>query len=118
MKKSKNIINDKYYNVFKNGSGGSEENIFRIDFVLKDNSIISDAVKIGRVSESNYSGENTVIYEGERIIDSINRNNCKDEIEYILIVNYGYRSWCHQPERSWNRMQIYKINEDFNFNFN
>ena len=116
MKKYKEILNETFESKFWNGSGGSEENIFKIHFVLKNGDLINEAVEIGRYSGSNYSGEGTIYEKGEKIIDAIYRNNCKDEIEYIVIVNYGYRSWCHQPERSWNRMQIYKINEDFNFN--
>ena len=113
MKKYENIINESFNNIFKNGSAGFEQNMFQIDFILKNYDIIPDAVEIGRVSESNYSGEYPVIYEGEKISESIKRHNCKNDIKYILVHNWGYKQWAHQPEKHWKYCVVYIAGEDF-----
>ena len=113
MKKYENILDLSFESIYKNGSAGSQESIFEIDFVCTNGDYFPNAVNIGRVSESNYSGEETVVYKGEKILDSINRLNIKD-IEYIIVKNKGYRSWVHQPESQWNKCVIYKNGKDFN----
>ena len=113
MKKYSNILNESFENIFKNGSAGSQESVFSIDFISKDGKMISDAVNIGRCSESNYSGESTVFYAGEKVKDAIQRLNVTD-LEYIIVKNKGYRSWAHQPEITWNKCVVYQNGVDFN----
>ena len=113
MKKYPNILNESFENKFWNGSGGSEESIYKIHFITKDNKLILEAVEIGRYSGSNYSGEGTIFEKGEVISNAIKKHNIENNVEYILVENYGYRSWVHQPESQWSKMVVYKKGEDF-----
>ena len=114
MRKYENILNESFESKFWNGFGGSEESVYKIHFITKDNKLIKEAVEIGRYSGSNYAGEGTIYEKGEVIADAIKRNNLENNVEYILVENYGYRSWAHQPEITWNKCVVYQNGVDFN----
>ena len=106
-----NVLKKDFQNRYWDGSLGSDENKFQIDFVLTDDNVIKNAVQIGQYSGSNYANSSTVDYRGETIAEAIDRLDIGDKIKYIVIYNKGYSNWAGSDCESWNNLIIYRIPE-------
>lgn len=86
----------------------------RVDFILKDGSIIKGAVMPKGSSGSNYAYEETHSWQGETVLEAIYRHcaimkfgTVPGEVEFIVWTKGGYNVVEHYSQRDW-RSTIYK----------
>ena len=101
---------DRYWD----GSLGSDEDIFKIDFIFEDGEIIKNAVKMGEYSGSNYAHSSTVDVKGETIAEAIDRLNIANKLQYIAVYNKGYSNWEGSPVERWDNLTIYSLPPEVN----
>ncbi len=96
----------RYY--YHNGSMGVSKMDEKIHFVLADGSIIYDAVKQSGHTSSNYAHTQEKFWDGETVLESIDRHGVADQLQYIVQDVFDLDDWEGQKyHRSWE-MTVYK----------
>lgn len=96
----------KYY--YHNGSMGVSKLSEEVHFVLQDGSILHDAVKRSGHTSSNYAHSQTKEWEGETVLEAIDRHGVADQLQYIVQDVFDLDDWEGQEyHRSWE-IFIYK----------
>lgn len=96
----------KYY--YHNGSMGVSKLSVEVHFVLQDGSILHDAVKQSGHTSSNYAHSQTKEWEGETVLEAIDRHGVADQLQYIVQDVFDLDDWEGQEyHRSWE-IFIYK----------
>jgi len=75
------------------GSLGVTDNWQRVDLVLKDGSVIHDAVQTQGKSGSNYAYTQTQTWEGETILEAIDRHGVADSLAYVVLLAHELNDW-------------------------
>jgi hypothetical protein len=97
------------------GCMGSSDEYENVSFVLEGGTIVKDCVAQKGQSGSNYAHSTTYYYDGESILDAIDRVENPDEIQYIVIFKHDYSNWEGSPYRNDNYIIIYKVPRDKKF---
>jgi hypothetical protein len=84
----------------------------RVDFVLSDGSVITDAVEADTESGSNYAHSGTYRREGETILEAIDRHGVAESLDFIVWTEWGYNVVEHHSEDDW-RAVVYKPAKGF-----
>jgi len=100
---------------YHNGSMGVTELDERVHFILQDGSIIHEAVKQSGHTASNYAHTQTKEWEGETVLEAIDRHGVADQIQYIVQDVFDLDDWEGQTYyRSWE-IVIYKTPKGTSF---
>ena len=116
---TKDLLNHTPREHFWDGSLVGIEEWERVDFVLNDYNnpqnhiIVRDAVKCSGDSGSNYAHQGHYEWDGETILEAIDRLGMADTLLYIVISEGGYNIVEHHSQSNW-RTTIYKPAKDFN----
>ena len=102
------ILRNKYHNVCWKGTAGKEGYNYKIDFVLSNGDVISNAVIIGSYITSNYGKVPVVDKKAEKIIDAIYRLGILGQIKQIIVNRNGYRNYNNQ-RKHWTEKTIYRM---------
>jgi len=103
----------KYY--CHDGSLGVTKMDERVHFVLADGSIIHDAVEQSGHTSSNYAHTQTDEWEGETVLEAIDRHSVADQLQYIVQDVFDLDDWEGQEyHRSWG-IVIYKTPKGTSF---
>lgn len=98
------------------GSMGSSNDYENVSFILYDGTILKNCVSQEGKSGSNYAHSSTTDYDGETILEAIDREVDKpDEIRYVIIFSHDYSNWEGSDYRNKNRITIYKVPKDKKF---
>ncbi len=100
-----NILRMSFQDSYHDGSMGSDETKYKIWFVLKDNQIIENPVKIGDQFHSNYAHSESWDKPGECLAEAI--AGYEEMLKYVVVHCSGYSNWNEQEE--WNDTTIYKL---------
>lgn len=97
------------------GSMGVSEMDERVHFVLSDGTVIEDAVlQSGHVS-SNYAHSQSRSWEGESVLESIDRHGVADKLQFIVVEQYHLHDWEGQEHIKEHSFCIYKPPKDTSF---
>lgn len=100
---------------YHNGSMGESEYTEKIHFILSDGTIISDAVRQEGSESSFYAHSQSRSWEGETVLEAIDRHGVAETLQYIVQDVYNLDDWSGQEyDCSW-RLTIYKTPKDTNF---
>ena len=100
---------------YHDGSMGESRHEEKIHFVLNDGTIISDAVKQDGSETSNYAHSQSRYWEGETILEAIDRHGVADTLQYIVQDIYNLDDWSGQEYDCTWRIVLYKTPRDTNF---
>lgn len=81
-----------------------------ISFVLHDGSLIEDAVSRSGYVVHNEAHRDNEEWEGETVLEAIDRHQVADRLLLIVSVEAGYNILDHHSQRNW-RMTLYKPSE-------
>lgn len=99
-------VTPQYY--YHNGSMGASEMDEKIHFILSDGSIILDAVEQSGRSASNYAHSQTKEWEGETVLEAIDRHGVAENLAFIVQDVFDLDDWEGQEyHHSWEII-IYK----------
>lgn len=97
------------------GSLGVTKYNEKIHFILSDGSIILDAVEQEGERTSNYGGEEPHSWEGETVLEAIDRHSVADQLQYIVQDVFDLDDWEGQKYRRSREMVIYKTPKGTSF---
>jgi hypothetical protein len=103
----------KYY--YHNGSMGVSKLSAKVHFVLQDGSILHDAVKQSGHTSSNYAHSQTKEWEGETVLEAIDRHGVADQLQYIVQDVFDLDDWEGQEYHCSWEMVIYKTPKGTSF---
>ena len=83
----------------------------RVDFVLAASTFIEDAVATKGKHGSNYAHEGQHDWEGETVLEAINRHGVASTLGFIVWTRGGYNVVEHYSEPNWSAV-IYKPSKD------
>ncbi len=75
------------------GSMGQTVTDEKVHFVLADGTIIEDAVRERGHTSSNYAHIQTKEWEGETVLEAIDRHGVADKLQYIVTEKYYLDDW-------------------------
>lgn len=75
------------------GSMGITEMDEKVHFILNDGTFIKDAVKQKGHTSSNYAHTQEQFWEGETVLEAIDRHGVADKLQYIVIEKYYLDNW-------------------------
>lgn len=101
------VLSQSFQDFEWNGSNGNSYDYYSADFVLENEQVLENAVKVGKKSGSNYAHSETIDIDGETIAETIDRLDVANKLKYIAIYNNGYSNWDEKKE--WHRLTIYKL---------
>jgi hypothetical protein len=106
------VIPQYYYH---NGSLGETEHSENIHFVLVDGSILHDAVNQCGHTSSNYAHSQERSWDGETVLEAIDRHGVAETLQYIIIEHYYLNDWegCHYEKE--HKFTIYKTPKNTTF---
>ncbi len=90
------------------GSLGITEADEKVHFVLADGSIIHDAVKQSGHTSSNYAHTQTKEWEGETVLEAIDRHGVAESLAFIVVEYYYLDDWSGQEYTKEYSFTIYK----------
>jgi hypothetical protein len=90
------------------GSLGITELDEKVHFILSDGSIILDAVKQSGRSSSNYAHSQTGEWEGETVLEAINRHGVAESLAFIVVEKYHLDDWSGQEYTKEHTFTVYK----------
>ena len=87
----------------------------KVHFILSDGSILYSAVlQSGRIS-SNYAHSQSRSWEGEAVLESIDRHGIAENISFIVVEKYHLHDWEGQESIKEHAFTIYKPPKDVSF---
>lgn len=102
-----------YY--YHNGSLGVTEMDEKVHFVLADGSIIHDAVKQAGHTSSNYAHTQTKEWEGETVLEAIDRHDVAKSLAFIIVEYYYIDDWSGGEYKREYTLTIYKTPKNTTF---
>ncbi len=84
-------VTPRYY--YHNGSMGETEDNEKIHFVLKDGTLIKNAVEQSGHTSSNYAHSQTKEWKGQTVLEAIDQHGVADKLEYIVVEQYYLDDW-------------------------
>lgn len=97
------------------GSMGRTESETKVHFVLVNGEILENAVIQEEHYSSNYSGDTSYDYEGETIIEAIDRHDIAEQLQFIVVEKYYYDSWEGQEREEKYFLEIYKVPKNITY---
>ncbi len=92
-----------------NGSAGVTHSDEIIDFILKDGTVIENAVKQKGISGSNYAHSSRSEWEGQSVLDGIYEKDVAERLKYVVIYRDDYRNWDNNNDCNYVSITIYKL---------
>ena len=103
------LLNREFLSERRNGCAGVNHNFYNIDFHLKNNEIIYNAVNTGFYGRSNYAHTKEIYEKPETISEALNRLKIKiEDIKYIKIKQDYIYNWPDRPVEKWEAEYIYE----------
>ncbi len=99
---------------FHDGSMGQTEVDEIVHFVLADGTVIAEAVRQSGHTSSNYAHSQTIEWEGETVLEAIDRHGVADQLQYIVQDIFDLDDWEGQYHRS-REIIIYKTPKGTSF---
>jgi hypothetical protein len=99
------VVPEYYYH---DGSMGETKIDEKVHFVLADGSILHDAVEQGGQTSSNYSYTQEQSWEGETVLEAIDRHGVAESLNCIVIEYYYLNDWSGQEYTKEYSFTIYK----------
>ena len=97
------------------GSMGKTKGWEKIHFVLKDSTIIDDAV-LHRVDfSSNYAGDSPYSTDGEAVLEAIDRHGVSENLAFIVVEYYYIDDWSGHECTEEYSFSIYKTPKNTTF---
>lgn len=94
---------------FHNGSCGETRDEASVHFILKDGSVLYNAVAPSGESKSNYAHSTPHSWAGESILEAIFARVNYEELKFIVVDTYYYDNWIgKESTEEWN-ITIYKV---------
>ncbi|MHA1216264.1 MAG: hypothetical protein ACTSPX_02920 [Candidatus Thorarchaeota archaeon] len=84
-----------------------------VSFILADSTILENAVRDGGSAIHNEAHTDNEYWDGETILEAIDRHNVGDNLSYIVVVREGYNVRDHYSEPSWC-CTVYKPGRNIN----
>lgn len=103
----------RYY--YHDGSMGLSEMDERIHFVLTDGSILYNAVSQSGHTSSNYAHTQTKEWEGETVLESVDRYGISDKLQFIIVEIITLDDWSGQEYIKEHSFCIYKTPKGTSF---
>jgi hypothetical protein len=99
-------VTPQYY--YHDGNLGVTEDDEKVHFILSDGSIILDAVGQSGRSSSNYAHSQTKEWEGETVLEAINRHGVAESLAFIVVEKYYLDDWSGQEYTKEHAFTVYK----------
>jgi hypothetical protein len=99
------VVPEYYYH---DGSMGETKIDEKVHFVLANGSILHDAVEQGGKKTSNYAYSQEQSWEGETVLEAIDRHGVADKLQYIVVEYYYLDDWSGQEYTKEYSFTIYK----------
>ncbi len=100
---------------YHDGSMGITELSEKVHFVLQDGSILHDAVEQNGHTSSNYAHSQDQYWDGETVLEAIDRYGVADKLQYIVVEYYYFDDWSGQEYEKEHSFTIYKTPKDTTF---
>ena len=100
---------------YHDGSMGESRHEEKIHFVLNDGTIISDAVKQEGSESSNYAHSQSRNWEGETVLEAIDRHGVADTLQYIIQDVYSLDDWSGSEYYCAWKIYVFKTPKDTTF---
>lgn len=97
------------------GSLGVTEIDERVHFIIADGSIIHDAVKQAGHTSSNYAHTQTKEWEGETVLEAIDRHGVAESLAFIVVEHYYLDDWSGGEYKREYTLTIYKTPKNTTF---
>jgi hypothetical protein len=106
-------VTPQYY--YHDGSLGVTEDEEKIHFILSDGSILYDAVNQSGHTSSNYAHTQTKEWQGETVLEAIDRHGVADKLQYIVVEYYYLDDWSGCEYKKEYSFTIYKTPKGTSF---
>ena len=106
-------VTPQYY--YHDGSLGVTEDEERVHFIIADGSILYDAVNQSGHTSSNYAHTQTKEWEGETVLEAIDRHGVADKLQYIVVEYYDLDDWSGGEYKREYTLTIYKTPKNTTF---
>jgi hypothetical protein len=106
------VVPEYYYH---DGSLGESKLSEKVHFVLQDGSILRDAVEQGGKKTSNYAYSQEQYWEGETVLEAIDRHGVADKLQYIVVEYYYLDDWSGQEYTKEYSFTVYKPPKETSF---
>ena len=90
------------------GSMGTTEMDEKVHFILNDGTFIKDAVKQKGHTSSNYAHTQEQFWEGETVLEAIDRHGVVESLAFIVVEKYYLDDWSGQEYTKEYSFTIYK----------
>lgn len=97
------------------GSMGQTVADEKVHFILADGTIIEDAVRQSGDISSNYAHSQSRSWEGEAVLEAIDRHGVADKLQYIVIEYYYLDDWVGDEYVEEYSFTVYKTPKDTSF---
>lgn len=97
------------------GSLGITEVDEKVHFILKDGTIIMDAVKQSGHTSSNYAHTQTKEWEGETVLEAIDLHGVAESLAFIVVEYYYLDDWSGGEYKREYTLTIYKTPKNTTF---
>lgn len=98
-----------------NGSMGITEMDEKVYFVLKDGTFIKDAVKQKGHTSSNYAHTQEQFWEGETVLEAIDRHGVAESLAFIVVEKYYLDDWSGGEYEKEYSFTVYKTPKNTTF---
>ena len=97
------------------GSMGITKMDERVHFIFNDGTIIKNAVEQKGHTSSNYAHSQERSWDGETVLEAIDRHGVAETLQYIIIEHYYLNDWegCHYEKE--HKFTIYKTPKGTSF---
>ncbi len=97
------------------GSMGITKMDETVHFILNDGTIIKNAVEQNGHTSSNYAHSQDQYWDGETVLEAIDRYGVADKLQYIVVEYYYFDDWSGQEYEKEHSFTIYKTPKDTTF---
>jgi len=106
-------VTPQYY--YHDGSLGVTEDEERVHFIIADGSILYDAVNQSGHTSSNYAHTQTKEWEGETVLEAIDRHGVAESLAFIVIEHYYLNDWEGCQYEKEHKFTVYKTPKGTSF---
>ncbi len=97
------------------GSMGITEISEKVHFIIKDGSILHDAVNQSGHTSSNYAHSQSRSWEGETVLEAIDRHGVAESLAFIVVEEYYLDDWSGQEYTKEYAFTVYKTPKNTTF---
>lgn len=94
------------------GSMGCTDDNEIIDFILRDGTVIENAVKQSGTSGSNYAHSSRSDWDGQSVLDAIYEKKVTETLQYVVFYKDKYCRWDQSYDCNYVDITIYKLPKD------